>query len=297
MIPRGRVQFKAETRRQRPGRGIVQCQIPNRPGTPHDHCRFSRRCRTRARRDRTASRGHGCPTFSRPTDLPVDPSPGRDGLRRHDRSGPRAARQSAELPVGHHAGCREGGAVHRRHDEVPPRALRRQSDRVGLHPRHPVADLLPLYSGRLCDEVRVLPHRAHGHHPEPDGGRDRRPGPRAAARAPHARSALQHRPDGNGRTAPQLRRHDESVADPGRRARPCCVAATGHPLDGRRAPGARTPGERAVHAEPRDLAALDHRGSARLAWCQSTGSTACRICWTPAGDFPSSGATGLRSST
>ena len=85
-------------------------------------------------------------------------------------------------------------------------------------PDTPSQTLLPLDAGRLRHEMRVLPHRAHGHHSESDGGRDRRPGASAAARARHARPALQHRADGDGRAAPQLRRDDEGAEDPGRPA-------------------------------------------------------------------------------
>ena len=50
---------------------------------------------------------------------------------------------------------------------------------------------------------------------------------------------LQHRPDGHGRAAPQLRRDDDGAADPDRRARLRDVAAADHALDGRPAAGAR----------------------------------------------------------
>ena len=141
---------------------IVQWQIP---AYATDFSRSCRRGRARARRVRTISRGHGRPSLSRPADLPVDLSPGRHRLRRDDRPRTRVARRAAQAPVDRHADCRQTGAVLRRHDEVPPRAGRRQPHRVGLHPRYAVADLLPLHPGRLCDEVRVLPHRAHGNHP------------------------------------------------------------------------------------------------------------------------------------
>ena len=71
-------------------------------------------------------------------------------------------------------------AVGGRHDEVPAAARGRQAHRVGLHPRHAVADVLHLDPGRMRDEMRVLPDRQDGDRSQSDGGRNRRPGPRAA---------------------------------------------------------------------------------------------------------------------
>ena len=55
-------------------------------------------------------------------------------------------------------------------------------------------------------------------------------------------AAVQHRADGHGRAAAQLRRDDEGAADPGRRARLRDVAAPHHAVDGRPAAGARAAG-------------------------------------------------------
>ena len=55
----------------------------------------------------------------------------------------------------------------------------------------------------------------------------------------HARHALQHRPDGDGRAAAQLRRDDEGAADPRGRARPRRLAAARHAVDRRPAAGPR----------------------------------------------------------
>ena len=49
----------------------------------------------------------------------------------------------------------------------------------------------------------------------------------------------------------------------------------GHALDGRRGAGARAARGRAVHAEPGDLAARDHRRAAQPRSCRSTASTTC----------------------
>ena len=76
---------------------------------------------------------------------------------------------------------------------------------------------------------------------------------------------VQHRADGHGRAAAQLRRDDEGAADPGGRARVRHVAAPDHAVDRRPAAGARAAGAGAGDAEPRHLASRADRPAARRA--------------------------------
>ena len=87
----------------------------------------------------------------------------------------------------------------------------------------------------------------------------------ARARDRPRRHAVQHRADGHGRAAAQLRRDDEGAADPGRRAgtRRASAAVTLSTVGV--AAGARAARRRAADAEPRDLAARDDRRAARAA--------------------------------
>ena len=107
-------------------------------------------------------------------------------------------------------------------------------------------------------------------------GRDCRPGAGARTGARPPRRPLQHRPDGDGRAAPQLRRDDEGAAHPRRREglavspRRVTLSTVGV------VPALERLAQEALHAEPRHLAARDHRGAARPRWCRSTGSTASR---------------------
>ena len=141
-----------------------------------------------------------------------------------------------------HAADRRRRALDRRHPQVRARAGRRPADRVGLHPRHAGDDVLHLDAGRLRDGVRLLPDRQDGPGPQPDGRRDRRPGPRARRGHRPARPPLQHRADGNGRAAAQLRQHDEGAAHAPLRARPRRLAAARHAVDGRHRPRPRAAG-------------------------------------------------------
>ena len=86
-----------------------------------------------------------------------------------------------------------------------------------------------------------------------------------AARHRPARPPVQHRADGDGRAAAQLRQHDEGAPHASCRARPRRVAAARHALDRRDRARAEAAGARAAHAEPRDLAARDDRRAARRA--------------------------------
>ena len=137
----------------------------------------------------------------------------------------------------------------------------------------------------------LLPDRQDGAGPESDGRRDRRPGPRARRRARPARQAVQHRPDGHGRAAAQLRRDDEGAADPGRRARLRAAAAAHHALDRRPAAGARAAGaaSRSCRTWPSRCTRRPTRSAA--SWCRSTGSTA-----SPRSSRPASGSRSKRRS-
>ena len=133
---------------------------------------------------------------------------------------PREFRESLAARVhADHAGIAARDTVVRRDREVPADARRRPPDRIGLHPRHARDDLLHLDAGRLRDGLRVLPDRQDGADAQPDGRRNCRAGSRARRRARDARHRVQHRPDGDGRTAAQLRRDDEGAPHPGGRAR------------------------------------------------------------------------------
>ena len=146
----------------------------------------------------------------------------------------------------------------------------------GLHPGHAGADVLHLDAGRLRDGLRVLPDRQDGPDPAPDRRRDRRPGPRARARLDLADDAVQHRADGHGRAAAQLRRDDEGAAHH-RRRRPASPSGRGASRCRRSAwCRARAAGTRAAHAEPRDLAARHARRAARRARAARTASTRSR---------------------
>ena len=124
--------------------------------------------------------------------------------------------------------------VDRRHDEVPARARRRPAHRIGVHSRH--ADqtfcvstqvgcamkcgfcltgkmglVRNLTAGEIAGQVRVLAHEL--------GLRDHQ---------------VQHRPDGHGRAAAQLRQHDEGAAHAQRRAWACRLAQARDAFDRRR---------------------------------------------------------------
>ena len=67
---------------------------------------------------------------------------------------------------------------------------RRPADRIGVHPRHAVDDLLRLDPGRLRDVVRLLPDRQDGPGAQPHRRRDRRAGARAREGDRPARQAF-----------------------------------------------------------------------------------------------------------
>ena len=162
----------------------------------------------------------------------------------------------------------------------------------------PVADLLPLDAGRLRDEVRVLPHRRRW-----ASIRNLTAGEIVGQVRVLLRELgmLGQRFNivlmGMGEPLHNYDATMKALRILGRRARPGGVAAARHALDRRRAAGARTARDRAVDAEPRDLAALDDRGSARPARADQPQVRARRNCWTPAGASRSSAAIASRSST
>ena len=153
-------------------------------------------------------------------------------FRRHDRSQPRASRPACR--AGHYrvAINRQPGRLRGRHPEVRPVTGRRPPHRIGLHPRYAGADVLHLHAGWVRDGLRLLPDRQDGADSSPVGCGDRRAGSRPCWNTPASR-ALQHRSDGYGRAAPQLRRDDESAANPVRRGRAGAAAASHHAVDGR----------------------------------------------------------------
>ena len=199
----------------------------------------------------------------RPPALPLDLQARRHRLRSDDRPVASAARARSptEFVVGTPSIVGDE-RLGRRHPQVRARAGRRAPDRVGLHPRHAVDDVLHLDAGRLRDGVRLLPDRQDGAGPQPDRRRDRRPGARARRRDRHARPPVQHRPHGHGRAAAQLRQHDEGAAHAPLGARPRHLAAARDALDRGHRARPRAAGARAADAEPRDLAARDDRRAA-----------------------------------
>ena len=162
----------------------------------------------------------GSPAIPRAPDLPVDLSPRRDRFRGDDRPRPRPARAAGnrvhDLDAGRSSG-REQSA------DGTTKFLLRLADgtahRIGLHPRHAGQTFCISTQVGCAMKCAFCLTGKMGIDPQPDRGRDRRPGARAAARARAARAAIQHRPHGHGRAAAQLRCDDEGAADAGRRAR------------------------------------------------------------------------------
>ena len=212
---------------KRRNRALYNGRFP-RPAT-HDYRCSHRRGRTRARRDRTASPATGVPRFhgrqifqwihrrgvtdfAAMTDLgrelreglPSQLSVGTPTVARQERSTDGTTKFLLELA--------DGNLIETVFIPDTPSQTFCLSTQVGCAMKCAfcltarMGIIRNLTAGEIVGQVRVL-----------------------VARAPHARPALQHRPDGDGRAAPQLRRHDEGAADPRRRARAGSVSAAGHP--------------------------------------------------------------------
>ena len=176
-----------------------------------------------------ALEAHGVRALPRPPALPLDLPARRHRLRSDDRPVASLCARGSEADfVVSTPRIVSDETFGRRDAEVRPRARGRPADRVGVHSRHAVDDLLHLDPGRLRDGVRLLPDRQDGPGPQPHGRRDRRPGARARRRDRTPRLPVQHRADGDGRAAAQLRQHDEGAADAPRGARTGGLAAPRH---------------------------------------------------------------------
>ena len=221
-----------------------------------------------------STRGDGRAALPRPPDLPVDLSPRRDRLRGDDRPRPRAARSGSRAawsvdtpavakqerrPTARRSSCSSSPTATSSNPSSSPTRPSQTfclSTQVGCAMRcafcltGKMGIVRNLTAGEIVGQVRVL-----------------------AARARHARPALQHRADGHGRAAAQLRRDDEGAADSrqtstawrcrrgGSRSRPsaCCRRSSGW----RPSRSCRTWRSRCT-PRPRISA---------TGWCRSTGST------------------------
>ena len=176
-------------------------------------------------------------------------------------------------------GARPQQAVGRCHRQAPSQAGGPLADRDRHHPRPPgrgghrplAQDDLHLHPGRLRHGLRLLRQRAGRAEARPLGGRDRRAAPAGllsggcahAAGPGGARLLRQHRGDGHGRAAGQLRRPADRADDRQRRVGPGLRRAPDHDLDQR--PGAEDPaaGRRADRLPAGDLPPRRHRRGPR----------------------------------
>ena len=123
-----------------------------------------------------------------------------------------AAGTAADEFASHDPHGRRRRAVDRRHAQVRARAGRRPPDRVGVHPRHAAMTFCistqvgcAMACGFcLTGKMGLVRHL--------DRGRNRRQVRVLAAADRPARPPVQHRADGDGRAAAQLRQHDEGAA-------------------------------------------------------------------------------------
>src|SRR5262249_45321885 len=199
--------------------------------------------------------------------------------RSRDRLGGRGRHAEAAVPAAAGARARRarGGDRERSHPAGRPCGWR-------TRPPHPVH----LEPGGLRDGLWLLRHGPDGPGPEPPGGRDRRPGPRRPG-ARGSRSPHQHRADGHGRAARELRPRGRRAGDPHRRMGLRHLAAPDHRLD--RRPGAADPAlHRGDPRHARGVAARAHGSPARapgahqpaLSAGDPDGGLPCRPAGTPA---------------
>ena len=193
----------------------------------------------------------------------MDPCKGCDRLRKNDGFVARPSDRSRPALPHRHSCARLDRTVVGRHDEVSAETGRRSAHRVRVHSRHTQPDVLHLDAGGVRDEVRFLPDRKNGSRSQSDCRRNRRTGAGARERDRIPDDEVQHRVDGDGRTAAQLRQYDEGAAHAERRAGTERLAQTRHALDGGRVPGTRPSRQRAADAESGDLAARHDRRTAR----------------------------------
>ena len=159
-----------------------------------------------------------------------------------------------------------GANRQRRHHQDPLPHRRRPVARNRAHALPRPGHRLRLLPGRLRGRLRLLRHRSRRVDPQPHRRRDGRANPRRRPPRPRARPAVdQPRHDGDGRTAPELRRDDEDGRHPPRTAR---VQLRRPPDDdfhlGHRAQD-RRPGRGAVSGQPRRLAPRAGRRAAQHA--------------------------------
>ena len=182
----------------------------------------------------------------------------RARLRGDDRSPGRAAREAGRGGPVQHAAADPRGARVRRHGQgaLPhPRRPRRRG-RADALPRRPPLDLR-LLAVRLPADVHVLRHRDDEVRPQPDRGRDPRPG---AALPPH-----------RARRPPRVHGHGRADDEPGQRPRRVAQAAgrrdhaPPHRHLHRRLGAGHQAADRDRHADPARALPARARGRAALA--------------------------------
>ena len=110
-------------------------------------------------------------------------------------------------------------AVDRRHAQVAAQVPRRPGSGIGPHPGRGPRHAVRLLAGRLHAHLQVLPHRHAAPGAQPVRAGDREPdhaGARSSRRVaePEGRPhAVQHRHDGHGRAALQLRQRRQGAED------------------------------------------------------------------------------------
>ncbi|CAA9551544.1 MAG: 23S rRNA (adenine(2503)-C(2))-methyltransferase @ tRNA (adenine(37)-C(2))-methyltransferase, partial [uncultured Thermomicrobiales bacterium] len=213
----------------------------------------------------------GAPRQEAVADLPGTPDLGlalpsiRARLRRDDDAAGRAPgrpfRRVADLDDGDGS---DPLSRRRRDPEDPVPHRRRRTGRDGPHALPGPGDRLRLLPGRLRGRVRLLRDRARRPDPQPLGRRDGRAGGGGGAAGTGARPiADQPRDDGDGRTAPQLRRDDEDGRHPPRPGGNEPWGPADHHFDLRRGAPDRRAGRGAVAGQPGRLPPRPDRRPAR----------------------------------
>ncbi len=182
-----------------------------------------------AARARGPDRGGGAAAVPRAPDLSVDLEARRHRLRRDERPRPRVCARSSPAAVpDRHANDR----APRTSDDGTQKLVLALADGRQIEcvyiPDTPAQTFCVSTQVGCAMALRLLPHRQDGPRAASDRGRDCRSGARARARHGTARRAVQHRADGHGRAAAQLRRHHGGAGDAQRRSTgsPCRPAAS-----------------------------------------------------------------------
>ena len=159
--------------------------------------------------------------------------------------------------------------VDRRHAQVAAQVRRRPGSRNGPHPGRGPRHAVRLLAGRLHADLQVLPHRHAAPGAQPVRAGDRRPGHawratssangRAPKDGPHA---VQHRHDGHGRAALQLRQRRQGAEDRDGPRGHRHLASADHPVDRGRGADDRAL-RRGARRQSGDLAARGDRRVAR----------------------------------